>query len=314
MARPEGAPQARRAALLFNPRAGQGRGARTLAGIVAVLRGAYRLDELPTDGPRHCKELARRAVEEGLDAVFVLGGDGTLRIAAGQLVGTGTALGPLPGGTTNVVASALGLPRDPVAAARALTTASVRELDVGRVHGPEGDGIFLMQLSGGLDARVMAAVDARWKRRFGKLAIAWTGLRELRRYSFPTYSLEVDGVTTTATGFVAANLAEYAGSFQIVPGAKADDQVLELLLFRGRRRRDALGFAIDLARGRHAARTDVEIRRVERVVLTGPRPLLLQGDGDPFEAEPPFEIRLSSRRLRVLAPTPARGLAKDGAR
>jgi diacylglycerol kinase (ATP) len=291
----------RRAALLHNPRAGQGRGARAFARIGAELRRGFALEELPTEGPKHCRALARAAVEQGLDAVFVLGGDGTLRVAATELVGTTTALGPLPGGTTNVVAGAIGLPADPIAAARLLATAEPRELDVGRA----GTGVFLMQLSGGLDARVMAAVDARWKRRFGKLAIAWTGLREWARYRFPRFALEIDGEPVTATGFVAANLPQYAGQFEIVPGARPDDRQLELLVFRGKRRRDALGFALDLARGRHTARPDVEIRRIERLRLAGPARLELQGDGDPFEASPPFEIRLSSRRLKVLAPAEA---------
>jgi len=288
----------RRAALLFNPRAGQGRGARTLTAISAELRTAFALEERPTEGPKHCRALARDAVERGLDAVFVLGGDGTLRVAASELVGTATALGPLPGGTTNVVAGSLGLPADSVAAARALTAAGERELDVGRA----GDGVFLMQVSGGLDARVMAAVDPRWKRRFGKLAVAWTGLREWARYRFPLFALEVDGEPHAATGFVVANLAQYAGQFEIVPGARADDRQLELLLFRGRRRREALGFALDLARGRHTTRADVEVHRVGRVRLASPPRLELQGDGDPFVASPPFELRLSSRRLRILAP------------
>ena len=288
----------RRAALLVNPRAGRRRGARTLERIAAELRRSFALEVISTEGPRHCRELARRAVQDGLDALFVLGGDGTLRVAAGELLGSATALGPLPGGTTNVVATALGLPRDLVAAARALATGSAREMDAGRA----GEGVFLMQVSGGLDARVMAAVDERWKRRFGKLAIAWTALREWARYAFPLYTLEVDGEPVAATGFVVANLAEYAGGFAIVPGARADDRQLELLLFRGRRRRDALGFALDLARGRHARRADVEIRRLGRVVLVDPSPLVLQGDGDPLTATPPFELRLSARRLRVLAP------------
>lgn len=288
----------RRAALLFNPRAGQGRGARTFARIGAALREAYALEELPTEGPKHCRALARGAVERGLDAVFVLGGDGTLRVAASELVGSATALGPLPGGTTNVVAGALGLPADPVAAARALTTGSVRELDVGRA----GSGVFLMQVSGGLDARVMAAVDPRWKRRFGKLAIAWIGLREWARYRFPLFALEVDGEPLAATGFVAANLPQYAGQFEIVPGARPDDRQLELLLFRGRSRSAALGFALDLARGRHVSRPDVEVRRFESLQVAGPARLELQGDGDPFQETPPLEIRLSSRRLRVLVP------------
>jgi diacylglycerol kinase (ATP) len=288
----------RRAALLFNPRAGRRRGAGALAEISAQLARGFRVEAVPTRGAEHCRELATRAAEEGLDAVFALGGDGTLRVAASALAGTATALGPLPGGTTNVVAGALGLPADPVAAARALAHAGAREMDVGRC----GDDVFLMQVSGGLDARVMAEVDPRWKRRVGKLAVAAAGLAAWARYEFPLFELEVDGAPAVATGFVVTNLAEYAGAYRIVPQARADDRQLELLLFRGRRRRDALAFALALARGRHLERTDVELRPVERVTLRGPDPPQLQADGDPFTADPPLEIRLSSRRLRVLAP------------
>lgn len=288
----------RRAALLFNPRAGRRRGAGLEAIRTELERGGFDLDFQATEGPAHCRALARRAVAEGLDALFVLGGDGTLRIVASALAGSPVALGALPGGTTNVVALALGLGRDPVAAARRMGSAEPRPFDLGRA----GDDDFLMQLSGGLDARVMASVDPRLKRRLGKGAVAWAGLREWWRYRFPAFGLEIDGRATEATGFVVANLAEYAGRYRIVPGAKSDDRRLDLLLFRGRRRRAALGFALDLARGRHLERADVEVVPFERLRLLSPWPLGLQYDGDPFEAAPPLEVSLAPERLLVLAP------------
>jgi diacylglycerol kinase (ATP) len=300
----------RRAALLYNPRAGQHprarggrRSARRLERIAAELRRGFELEVTPTRGPDHCRELARDAVAREFAAVFALGGDGTQRVLAGILAGTGVALGPLPGGTTNVVAGALGLPADPVAAARALAAGSVREMDVGRC----GEGAFLMQVSGGLDAAVMARVDPRLKQRLGKLAVLWAGFREWRRYGFPFFRLEADGAVVEATGFVVVNLARYAGSFEIVPGARADDRQLELLLFTGRRRRAALGFALDLLRGRHLGRPDVSVRRVARVRVLAPDPLQLQGDGDAFGVRPPLDLSLSARRLKILAPGPAPG-------
>lgn len=289
----------RRAALVWNPAAGRGRDEKFVERLAGALAPAFAVEVVATATPEAGRAAARRAVDQGLDALFVLGGDGSLRNAVRELLGSDTALGPLPGGTTNVIVRALGLPHEPLAAARVLATAPARELDVGRAG---EEGVFLMQVSGGLDARVMAAVDPRWKRRFGKLAIAWTGLREWVRYRFPRFELEVDGEPATATGFVVANFAEYAGTFRVAPQARPDDGQLDLVLFRGARRSSALGFALDLARGRHAGRPDVEIRRVERVRLAAPARLELQGDGDPFVESPPFELRLSSRRLRVLAP------------
>lgn len=287
----------RRALLLFNPRAGAHRSKRVEA-IRDALAGGYAVEIAPTTDPDHCRELARRALGERHAALFVLGGDGTLRVVASVLAGSDVAVGALPGGTTNVVAMSLGLPLDPVAAARLLAAARPRAMDLGR----SGDEPFLMQLSGGLDATIMANADPRLKKRFGKGAIVVAGLREWRRYRFPEIALEIDGEATTVTGFVVSNLAEYAGRFEIVPGARADDRQLEILLFRGRRRRDALGFALDLARGRQTRRADVEVRLVERVRVLAPADRPLQYDGDPFTPELPLEIALAEERLLVLAP------------
>jgi diacylglycerol kinase (ATP) len=292
----------RRATLLFNPTAGQRRAARALPSILELLQARFDLAVASTESPQAGRQVAQRAIEENCEVLFALGGDGTLNVLAEVLAGSGVALAPLPGGTTNVVALALGLPRDPLAAARTLADGAVRELDLGEFRSPAGGGVFLMQLSGGLDAEVMAELAPRAKRRFGKLAVAWSGVRVWARYRFPAFALAADGERFAVTGFVVANLAEYAGGFAIVPGARADDRQLELLLFRGRSRRAALGFALALARGSHTRRRDVEIRRVATVRLLAPAQLRLQRDGDPFLAAVPCEIALAPRGLRVLAP------------
>ena len=287
--------------LIWNPRAGQRRARRALPEVRRILESGFELALEPTTDPEHGREVGRRAVAERLDALFVLGGDGSLRVAASVLAGSGVALGALPGGTTNVVAGALGLPADPVAAARALLTAEPTLLDLGQSNGEP----FLMQLSGGLDAQVMAHVDLRTKKWLGKGAVAIAGLREWFRYRFPRFTFEIDGETARtveATGFVVANLPQYAGQFTIVPGASAFDRRLDLLLFHGRRRRDAVGFAFDLARGRHLARRDVEVRSFRELRLVSPAALHLQADGDAFVAAAPLTVTLAPERLQILAP------------
>lgn len=291
----------RRAVLIWNPRAGQRRARRALAEIRRVLESGFELSLEPTSGPDHCRAVARQALDEQLDVFFVLGGDGTLRVAAGVLAGSAVAIGALPGGTTNVVAGALGLPADPVAAARALLTAEPTFMDLGQSNGEP----FLMQLSGGLDAEIMAHVNLRTKKLLGKGAVAIAGVREWFRYRFPSFSFEIDGEAkgaVEATGFVVANLPQYAGQFTIVPGASGYDRRLELLLFHGRRRRDAAGFALALARGRHLERGDVEVRSFTSLRIAAPAALQLQADGDAFVAAAPLTVTLAPERLKILAP------------
>jgi diacylglycerol kinase family enzyme len=230
--------------------------------------------------------------------VYAFGGDGTLRETAAGLLGSGAILGTIPGGTANVIPLALGLPLRPVAAARRLREATPIEMDVGRC-GPE---IFLMQTSGGLDARALHHLDPVQKRYLGKLAVALAGLSQWRQYDYPDFELLVDGRRQHASFFAVCNLPHYGGRFRLAPAARLDDHQLHLVLFHGRGRAETLGFARDLALGKHVARSDVEVLHVQEVELKAPPGLVLQLDGDAMSSALPMTVRLAEERLRVLVP------------
>jgi diacylglycerol kinase family enzyme len=296
----------RRAALIYNPRSGRQRHEQVLGILVDRLRdGGYLVELAPTAFAGQATDLARGFAEAGgLEAVFAFGGDGTAREVAAGLLGTPVALGVLPGGTANLLALALGLPRDPVRAAAALAGAEVRAFDVGLVGGEAGEHPFLMMISAGLDATVLAALDLELKWRFGEAAILWQGLREWWRYGYPQIEVLADGERLGATFAAVANIPFYAGSFRLAPGARPDDHRLELVLFHGRGRRATLGFVLDLLRSAHVRRRDVEIRQVDEVVLSGPAGTAAQVDGDLCEERLPVRVRLAEERLQVLFPKP----------
>jgi diacylglycerol kinase family enzyme len=290
----------RSAVLIFNPQAGRWKAAEQARALVAFLQGRdFAIEPTPTRGPGDATPLARRAAETGVEVAFVLGGDGTLREAAAGLLGSSTILAPLPGGTTNVVVGALGIPPQPVAAAGALCTAPVREVDVGLC----GAEPFLMLTSAGLDAYTLRLLSPSLKKRFGKGAVAWTGFRAWQRYSYPQIEVVADGRSMQATFAAVCNLPAYAGGFKLAPRVRADDGCLHLVLSHGVGRAAALGFARDLAIGRHHLRRDVEILGVEEVELRAPATLDLQIDGDTIDATLPLSIRLAAARLKVLAPS-----------
>jgi len=109
----------------------------------------------------HATRLAQGAASQRLDAVVVLGGDGTLNEAANGLAGSSTALGILPGGSTNVYARTLGLADDPVEATGELLGAmarnSTRRVGLGSVN----DRYFLFHVGVGFDAAVVEQVEKR---------------------------------------------------------------------------------------------------------------------------------------------------------
>jgi diacylglycerol kinase family enzyme len=106
----------------------------------------------------HATRFAQDAATRGYDVVVALGGDGTLNEVANGLAGTTTALGVLPGGSTNVFARTLGMENDPVAAARQLAAglrAEATPIGLGNVNGR----YFCFHTGVGFDAAVVAGVE-----------------------------------------------------------------------------------------------------------------------------------------------------------
>ncbi len=293
----------RAAALIYNPTAG---GRRALARRDAALQGlaaaGWHARLLPTGGPGHATMLAREAAAQSLAAIFVLGGDGTVREAAKGLLGlAGSAppLGILAGGTTNVLARELGLPLDPARAAGESAFWSARPFDVG-LYGEEP---FLMMVSAGLDAAALANQHSWLKRRLGRLGVVAQGLAAWWTYDFPALTLSTAGESWKATFAAVSNISRYGGSFKLAPAAKVDDGRLELVSFSGTGRLATLAFAAAVATGRHLRRPDVRALPVTNVTLNGPRGLRVQADGDLLAPPPgPVAIRLAAQRLTVLAP------------
>jgi len=109
--------------------------------LAAVERELARVAELSivmTEHPRHATELASEACRGGCDAIVVFSGDGGFNEALNGLEGD-VPIGFLPGGGASVLSRALGLPGDPVAAAKQLAEAieqnRTRRIAVGRVNG-----------------------------------------------------------------------------------------------------------------------------------------------------------------------------------
>ena len=183
--------------MISNARAGSV-SARTKEVIVKALSADFKLEIADTQARNHATELARDAIDRDFDAVLVFGGDGTINEAAQPLVGTDVALGILPGGSTNVMARSLGVPRDPVEAtaflASHLRTGTKRRVHVGRAN----DRYFLFSAGMGLDAEVVKRVesDPDAKRRRGEMLFVsnafGVGFKQYRNAD-PMITLQVDG-------------------------------------------------------------------------------------------------------------------------
>jgi diacylglycerol kinase family enzyme len=152
--------------------------------VVYALRGRYEVDAVETQSRDHATSLSREAAHEGYDIVVAFGGDGTVNEAAHGLAGSGTPLGVLPGGATNVYCRILGVPNEIVDATEHLLRLAddwrPRRVDLGLVN----DRHFVFSAGLGLDASVVERVDAHpyRKAKFGEWYFTWAAVDIFTRH------------------------------------------------------------------------------------------------------------------------------------
>jgi diacylglycerol kinase family enzyme len=178
-----------------------------LAEVQRELAHAGEVRVLLTERRGHATELVDEACRSDCDAVVVYSGDGVFNEALNGLTGD-VPIGFLPGGATSVLSRALGLPPEPVAAAKrvadAIARGRTRRITIGRVNGRR----FAFAAGIGLDAEAVRRVDKLGRsddgRRPGDLAFALAVIRSLAaRRGHIEPGLEVKGFGRAAFAFVA---------------------------------------------------------------------------------------------------------------
>ena len=293
-----------RALLIANPAAAR-TDARAVTAIRDTLRGGgWTVEVRATAQAGDARRFAREATEQGFDALVCYGGDGTaMEIAAGAADG-GIPLGLVPGGTGNLLAGNLRLPRGAAAAARVILAGRTAAIDLGTVERPDGTHYFAVCSGTGFDARLMARTGAAEKRRWKMAAYVMHAFATLPDVTSPLHRVTVDGVAheLPAAMVLVANCGELVPPFlRLRDNVAPDDGWLDVLVLRADGALQSLSAFFELCRRpRNGARRlwFGRGRTVRVEVLEGP-PRPMQLDGEPA-GDAPFEARLLPGALRVI--------------
>ena len=238
----------RRALAIINT--GSRRGAEDGAAALRTLAdGGIELVTAEPDDPTGVGA-AIRAQAGLVDLVVLGGGDGTMNAAAAALLETQLPFAVLPLGTANDLARVLGIPADPVAAARIVLDGRRNRIDLGRAN----DHLFFNIATIGLSARLARAMDRQTKKRFGAFAYALTAARVglgppfRARIRAGEQWLDLDAIQ------VAVGNGRYHGGGIVVHEAAAiDDRLLHLYVLEPTSLPRLLGKLPWLLQGKHRA-------------------------------------------------------------
>lgn len=283
---------------LVNPISGGGRAAKSWEPLAERIGNAgARVRVEVTRSRDHAIELAMAAAADG-DIVVAVGGDGLVRDIAGAAVASGGTLGIVPAGRGNDLARALRLPTTVDGLATLLLEGPARAIDVLDINGTIVPG----NVYAGLDSVANRIInDNRWLP--AALLYRLAPIRAIATWRAPTYTVCADGLTTTVRAHmvVLANSGAYGHGLQIVPTAKLDDCLLDVLIVGDQPRRAVVSFMREAEQGTHVNRPEVSLSTAREVTLTADRPLPVCGDGDEL-GQLPVTVRLRPGALQILAP------------
>ncbi len=286
-----------RAHLVVNPASAGGRTGRHFDRIAKAVQAA--IGEFECSFTR-CRgdavALARDAALAGAELVVAVGGDGTASevvdglVEDGHPVRPGVAFGFIPRGTGGDLRRTLGYPADTERAARILSGRAERELDLGRIEFVGHDGQrrsrhFANVAGGGISGRVVQRVERMGKALGGKASFAIASAWALVGWNDQPVRWRVDGGPwrdDRVTAISVCNGRFFGGGMLVAPGARIDDGLFDVVVWRGL---GLVDFALKrgmLYDGSHVTLPNTQVVRasVVEVEPLGGVPVLLDVDGE----------------------------------
>ncbi len=269
----------REIALLTNPTAGKGKGAKARAAALPRFQAAgIAVRDLAGRDADEALDLARAAAD-AVEALVVVGGDGMVHLGAQAVATTGTALGIVPAGTGNDVARYLDLPRqDPAAAADRIVAGHTRTIDLAR----SGSSYYVTVLCAGFDAVVNERANRMtWPK--GQMRYNLATVAELRTFEPLPYTLELDGVPLRTEAMLVAvgNGPSFGGGLRITEGASLDDGLLDVVIIKPMSKPSLIRTYPKLFKGTHTTHPAYEHHRARTVTVAAPG-IVTYADGERF--------------------------------
>jgi diacylglycerol kinase family enzyme len=271
----------KRAFLIYNPFAGFRRHHRVhqVEAAAEELRHAgVEAKIMPSRGPSKAGAQAKEAIAAGYDTIIACGGDGTIHDVLQGMVGhPEAALGILPVGTANALASDLKIPHDPVMAMRRQLEYHPRTIAAGLIEScsgkhPKQSRYFTVMSGVGPDALLVYSLSAEAKARWGVAAYVVNALWEYLTYKHAPYDMTITGIDgqreqISTAQVMTVRIHDFGGPLKkFARGADLSLNHLRTVVFRGGVRISYPAYLLSALFGITAGIPGVEIRDAQEIV------------------------------------------------
>lgn len=258
-----------------------------------------------TKKPHDAASFAKDAVAAGVDAVAIYGGDGTVMEVVRGMMGSDIPLAILPGGTANVLATELKIPKELKGACELIAsqTFDVRTIDVGRLNKQH----FILRVGLGFEADMMKGADRDIKNRFGRLAYVISTAKALTQLKEVKYHLEIDGKEYDSKGItcIVANSGNIGfGDLSLNNNIDVSDGLLDVVIVRHVNiGLFAHSVAVLLCKERKNNVEVVHHWQGKDIKVTSTPKQIVQCDGEVLE-KVPVHVKIVPGAIRIIVPLP----------
>ena len=254
-----------------------------------------------TEYAGHATVLAQEAVDEGVDVVCAIGGDGTVNEVGRALINTKTALAIIPSGSGNGLARHLHIPLDPISAIELINECTIRKMDYGIINLHP----FFCTCGVGFDAFISEKF-AKSKVR-GPITYIENVLRNGLNYNPETYDIDMvseteEHIVQKAFLIACGNASQYGNNFYITPQASVRDGLLDVTIIRPFTLIDVPQMAIHMMGGTLDDDSHMSTYRCKSLSIYRQQPGVIHYDGDPAEAASEIEIASVPKGLLCVCP------------
>ena len=260
-------------------------------------RSIYDYSIVKTEYAGHASQIAAVAVQDKVDVVVAIGGDGTINEIARSLVHTDTALGIIPCGSGNGLARHLRIPMDPKAAIDILNQGNNICIDYGKINNIP----FFCTCGVGFDAFVSLKFADSGKR--GLLTYLENTLHESLTYQPETYIIENEEGTVKHKAFLIAcgNASQYGNNAYITPHASLTDGLMDITIMEPFTVLDVPSLSFQLFNKTLDQNSRIKTMRAKKIKIHRQHDGVMHFDGDPLMAGKELEVEIIPAGLHVIA-------------
>lgn len=297
--------------VIINPKSKSGNH-KDLKAVFKEKFARHLLDIEQTAYPQHATHIAGQAAKENVDIVVAVGGDGTVNEVLNGIAGTNVALGIIPTGTANDLATLYKIPADIDRACEVILKRRLKPADLISVN----DRYYVTSGGLGFPCQVVRIANKiKHRTLVGKLVARILGsklyilavfcaiLKKTRTADLLSVQWNGSSIKVDPLWVMISNQAFLGKNFLISPGAVNNDGMFDLCLVENRKNRfQALSIVKKVIAGRHVYSPCVKTWRANELILKSEKPVPFFGDGELFGQKQKFSIKIMPGALKLIVP------------